>query len=158
MSKFFHQTWVLSWSWSYGSWIYNDLCNQCLSPLTLQVRIPFRPDVLDTTLCDKVCQWFSPGTPVSSTNKTDHRNITEILLKVAFNTITLTLTLQILFKLYLCTCFKHKFDSLSPLLNLFDDSIKYWKMFRMSICVWRRCTGKVYAKIVNTPFYVNVSG
>jgi len=23
----------LSWSWLYGSWIYNYLCNQCLSPL-----------------------------------------------------------------------------------------------------------------------------
>jgi len=22
-----------SWPWSYGSWIYNYLCNQCLSPL-----------------------------------------------------------------------------------------------------------------------------
>jgi len=30
---------------------------------------------------------------VSSTNKTDSRNITEILLKVELNTITLTLTL-----------------------------------------------------------------
>ena len=29
-----------SWSWSYGSWIYNYLCNQCLSPLKLWVRIP----------------------------------------------------------------------------------------------------------------------
>jgi hypothetical protein len=44
--------------------------------------------VLDTTLCDKVCQWlatslwFSPGTPVSPTNKTDRHDITEILLKV----------------------------------------------------------------------------
>ena len=28
-------------SWSYGSWIYNYLCNQCLSPLKLWVRIPF---------------------------------------------------------------------------------------------------------------------
>ena len=36
-------------------------------------------------------RWFSPGTPVSSTNKTDHRDITEILLKVALNTIALTL-------------------------------------------------------------------
>jgi hypothetical protein len=27
--------------WSYGSWIYNYLCNQCLSTLTLWVRIPF---------------------------------------------------------------------------------------------------------------------
>ena len=31
--------------------------------------------------------WFSLGTPVSSTNKTDHHDITEILLKVALNTI-----------------------------------------------------------------------
>ena len=31
-----------SWSWSYGSWIYNYmyLCNQYLSPLTLWIRIP----------------------------------------------------------------------------------------------------------------------
>jgi hypothetical protein len=48
----------------------------------------FRRGVLDTTLCDKVCQWFSLGCPVSSTNKTDCYNITEILLKVALNTIT----------------------------------------------------------------------
>jgi hypothetical protein len=34
-------------------------------------------------------RWFSPGTPVSSTNKTCHHDITEILLKVALNTITL---------------------------------------------------------------------
>ena len=48
--------------------------------------------VLDTTLCDKVCQilatgrWFSPGTPVSSTNKTDCHDVTEILLKGALAT------------------------------------------------------------------------
>ena len=29
---------VQSWSWSYGSWIYNYLCNQCLK---LWVRNPF---------------------------------------------------------------------------------------------------------------------
>jgi hypothetical protein len=46
-----------------------------------------------TILCDKVCQWlvagqwFSPGTPDSSTNKTDRHDITEILLKVALITI-----------------------------------------------------------------------
>jgi len=32
---------------------------------------------------------FSPGTPVSSTNKTDCHDITEIFLKVALNKITL---------------------------------------------------------------------
>ena len=49
--------------------------------------------------CDKVChwlaagQWFSPGTSVSSTNKTDCQYIplTEILLKVVLNITTLTL-------------------------------------------------------------------
>ena len=44
-----------------------------------------------------VCQrraaglWCSLGTPVSSTNKIDRHDIAEILLKVALNTITLTL-------------------------------------------------------------------
>ena len=37
--------------------------------------------------------WFYPGPPVSSTNNIDHRDITEILLKVALNTITITLTI-----------------------------------------------------------------
>ena len=32
-------------------------------------------------------RWFSPGTPVSSTNKTDCHYLTEILLKVALSTI-----------------------------------------------------------------------
>jgi hypothetical protein len=41
--------------------------------------------------------WFSPGTPVSSTNKTNRHDITEILLKVALNTITQTLTVNISF-------------------------------------------------------------
>ena len=31
-------------------------------------------------------QWFSPGTPASSTTKTDRHDIAEILLKVALNT------------------------------------------------------------------------
>jgi len=88
--------------WSYGSWIYNYLWNQCLSPLKLWVWILIRQGVLDTTLCDKVCQWlatgrwFSLGTPVSSTNKTDHHDITEILLKVMLNIINQTKTRLIL--------------------------------------------------------------
>jgi hypothetical protein len=41
--------------------------------------------------CDKVCQWFSPDTSVSSTNKTDRHDITEILLKVALNNINKTI-------------------------------------------------------------------
>ena len=82
-----------SWSWLYGSWIYNYqyLCNQCLSPLMLWVRISIMARC--TSLCDKVCQWpptgrwFSPGPPVSFVNKTDCHDITEILLKVVLNII-----------------------------------------------------------------------
>ena len=64
--------------------------------LNYRVWILLRQGVLDTTLCDKVCQWlvtggwFSSGTLVSSTNKTDHHDITKIFLKVAINTISLT--------------------------------------------------------------------
>jgi hypothetical protein len=36
---------------------------------------------------------FFSGTPVTSTNKTDRNDITEILLKVALNTMTLTLAI-----------------------------------------------------------------
>ena len=37
---------------------------------------------------------FSPGTPVSSTSKTGRYDITEVLLNVALNAITLTLKLS----------------------------------------------------------------
>ena len=83
--------WGPSWSWSYGSWIYNYLCNQCISPLMLWVRISIRARC--TTSCDKVCQWlttgrfFFPGHPVSSTSKTDLHDITEQLLKLALSSI-----------------------------------------------------------------------
>jgi hypothetical protein len=50
--------------------------------------------VLDTTLCDKVCQWlttgrwFSPGNLISSTNIENwHHYVTEILLNVVINTV-----------------------------------------------------------------------
>ena len=64
---------------------------------TLFTSCEFKPlsqrGVLDTTLCDKVCQWLATGrwfSPVSSTNKTDRHDITEILLKLALNTINQT--------------------------------------------------------------------
>ena len=92
---------ILGQSWSYGSWNYNYLCNQRLSPLTMWVRILLRRGIIDTTLCDKVChwlatgRWFSPGSPISSINKTDRNDITETLLKVVLNTTALILTKQL---------------------------------------------------------------
>jgi hypothetical protein len=55
-------------------------------------------------------QWFSPGTPVSSTNKTDRHDITETLLKVALSTINQTkpnqfLMLVVFVLLELCTMY-----------------------------------------------------
>ena len=58
-------------------------------------------EVYSLTLCDKVCQWlaagrwFSPGTPVSSTNKTDRHHIVEILLNIALKIITLAQTVHL---------------------------------------------------------------
>ena len=83
-----------SWPWSYGSWIYNYICNLCLSPLMLWVRILLMARC--TASCDKVCQWLATGrlfsldTPVSSTNKTNRHDITEMSLQVALNTIKQT--------------------------------------------------------------------
>ena len=34
---------------------YNYLCNRCMWPTTLKVRIPLRRGVFDPTLCDNVC-------------------------------------------------------------------------------------------------------
>jgi hypothetical protein len=83
---------VIAWLLDYN-YLYAIRTYQYLSQLKLWVRTPFRRDVLDSTLCDKVCQWldtcgwFSPGTPISSTNKTERHDIAKILLKVALNTI-----------------------------------------------------------------------
>ena len=99
---------------THGGWIYNYICNQCLSPLTLCVPIPLRRGLLDTTLCDQVCQWlttgrwFSPVTAISSTNKTDRHDIAEILLKVALNTITMIYLISVRMgqTLYIHLCMK----------------------------------------------------
>ena len=99
-----------------GSYNYRGRCGQdrmavgftttCAISAYHYLSCEFEPrswrGVLDTTLCDKVCQqrasglWFSVGTLFSSTNKTDHHDITKILLKVALNTITLTLCARVL--------------------------------------------------------------
>jgi hypothetical protein len=106
---------VILSSWLYGSWLNFYLSNKCLSQLSLWVRITIRQGVLDTTLCDKVCQWLVTGrgfTPISSTNKTDRHDTTEIFLNVVL-TITITpnheshreYCLWIVFIQYYCTFF-----------------------------------------------------
>jgi len=129
------------------------LFNQCLSPLGLRVRIPLRWGVLDTTLCDQVCQWlvtclwFSPYTLVSSTNKTDCHYITEILLKVALNTITL-----FLYVFYCCAKFfrEHLITDSVCLIELVWK-INYNKMLLMLNIHWIMSLKNVTQK--NTQHY-----
>jgi hypothetical protein len=79
----------LLWSWLYGGWIYNYLYEiGAYQHWSCEFESCSWRDVLDTTLCDKVCQWLVAGqwlSPVSSTNKSYHHDIT-----VALNPITLT--------------------------------------------------------------------
>ena len=61
-------------------------------------KIVYRIFYLHPYQCDKVCQWLATGwwfSPVSSTIKTDRHDITEILLKVAINTINLNQTYRL---------------------------------------------------------------
>ena len=61
----------------------------------------FKPQKGFTIFFSETSRWFSPGTPVSSTNKTDHHDIPEILLKVALNTKPSSPYVYILF-MFLC--------------------------------------------------------
>jgi hypothetical protein len=78
-------------------------------------------------LYDKVYQclatgrWFSPGTPVSSTNKTDCHDIAEILLKVAL--ITINLTNQNICKVVFATNFKYLKRKTMEKIKLFHMNI-----------------------------------
>ena len=64
--------------------------------------------------------WFSPGTTVSSTNKTDLHDITEILLKVALNTINLNQTYIVayMFEIFAQIC-----------LPQYKDHVGIWLIF-----------------------------
>jgi hypothetical protein len=75
------------------------LPNNSYKPTTNTVWVRAQPCKLQkgctrlAAASDKVYQllahgrWFSPGSPASSTTKTDRHDIAEILLKVALNTI-----------------------------------------------------------------------
>ena len=80
--------------------LLQDLCysrnikhSRCLSPLMLWIRLPLMTKCTRYNIMSYICRWlatcrrFSPGSLVSSTNKTDSNDITETLLKVALITI-----------------------------------------------------------------------
>jgi hypothetical protein len=83
-----------SWSWSHGSQSV-PITTNVVGSNPAQARCT-RYNIMWKSVCLWLAtgRWFSPGTPVSSTNKTDHPDIAEILLKVAFNTINQTNPVQ----------------------------------------------------------------
>ena len=142
--------------WSYGSSIYNYICSQCLSPLMFWVGISIR--AWCTTLCDKVCQWlatgrwFSPGPPVSSTNKTDRHDITEILLKVALNTIKQTNNY------WTDTCIRHMSCFICSIFEVIDDCSCFWYCWNYSMtgCSQYCIMSPVWKKIVTVVYFVSL--
>ena len=101
--------WVFFWRGCRGR-DHMEVFTAHLVPITTKVVSvnPIHGDVI----CDQVCHWFvasywfSLGTRFSSTNDTDRHNISEILFKVALNTITLPLKRKL--KRKLCTDYEKK--------------------------------------------------
>ena len=119
-------------SWSFGSWIYNYMCDKCLSPLTLWVRIPLMYSIHDYVL-KFVSAWRQVGgilrcpPPVKLTATIKLKK----LLKVALNTIILTLILNVcIYKIWAKVLSRKKIWSLSgqrfisKINKLFDLEIK----------------------------------
>jgi hypothetical protein len=72
---------VISFTITNTAWVRTRLCKlqkRC-------IRLAAASDKIYQLLAHG--RWFSPGTPASSTTKTDRHHIAEILLKVALNTI-----------------------------------------------------------------------
>ena len=85
----------------HGSWIHNYLCNAIILQ---SVWLHISTNVVSSNPTQAKCTWYNIlwkknsvtfdrlvvffGYMVSSINKTDHHNITDILLKVALNTIS----------------------------------------------------------------------
>jgi hypothetical protein len=82
---------------------------------------------------------FSAGTPVSSTNKTDCHDITEILLKVALNTIKQTnkifLTIPLFLQLY--SFLFSRMMSKERILVLYQIILLVWWLpdYHLSLCI-----------------------
>jgi hypothetical protein len=104
--------------------------------------------VLDTTLCDKICQclatgrWFSLCTPVSSTNKTNHHDITEILLKVASHVYHKILYLEFQNFVLMCFILMVRFMVFNATFNNISV-ISWWLVLLVEVkecvlCHWRR--------------------
>ena len=76
---------------------------------------------------------FSPGTLVSSNNKTDRHNATEILLKVVLNVITITIKLSIVIEMSEWLLFNAKWE----IVHLYQEKNLNFNELMMMSCFVR---------------------
>jgi len=133
-----------------------QLSTQSVS-ITTDVVGSTRAHARSTALCDKVCQWlatgrwFSPGPPVSSTNKTDRHDITEILLKVALNTNKQTNNIPFnIFHLCYIPCVGNKIFHWAVFITFFCLSPSNFVLRTVVSCWLRSFGGKQLSKCVRT--------
>jgi hypothetical protein len=69
-------------------------------------------------------RWFSSGTHISSTNKTDRHDMTVILMKITLNTINLNLNLLTLWFLSLLVASKISFKEI-----IWSSTVQYFILF-----------------------------
>jgi hypothetical protein len=89
---------------------------------------------------------------VFSTNKNDHHDITEILLKVALNTITLTLSMIIIIHIspLYCQIFRDNHNSYQPPSLQMSSPFKYFQLIRHYIFTFLdRLPGTVFIYLKN---------
>ena len=127
--KIIHQNWSLivkmgpSCSWSYGSWNYNYLMQSVHVTTNVVSSSPVQARCTQYT-CGRLV--FLPGTPVSSTNKTDRYDRTEILLKVASSIINQTKSNLFVHMFFFIIIFSHfKCKKLNK---------KLWRVWRYQRC------------------------
>jgi hypothetical protein len=111
--------------------------------------------VLDSKFCDKFCQWitrgrwFSPGTPVSSTNNTDHHNIAYLyhimlyLVHLVWTGFELTTFVVIVINC-ICSC-KSNYHTIT----ITTAPFKYLKKSLKINIIWTRCTRCVTNPMIN---------
>jgi hypothetical protein len=102
-------------------WVYNYLCNQYLSPLTLWVRITLSRGFLNT-IQPYVIKYFS--------------DMTEILLKMALNTINQTNQVWPFFIMLLLTSYSvtYHWNTLSRKVELYWENLD-WAWFELTTLV-----------------------
>jgi hypothetical protein len=128
-----------SWSWCNNSWIYNYLCNQCLSPPKLWIRTRWWRDVLNTTfydswqwfasgLCELLSQTVRVGIYSTTTEKSRNRNLAKVVLAEAIE-IKVSNIYNDLLMVWNVFFYSHFNTTHAFTLNFFSKNINVWNLY-----------------------------